>query len=552
MRLFAYSRSWFTRLCVAVLATGCAATAPVAQTERSNEYVVSEQDPPGRVGHISLTSGSVSLTDLRSGETETASVNWPVTSAMRLATGRGGHTEVRIGSIALRLDDDTLLDFNRVDDETVQLFLHQGSVAVRLRSREMLRELEFVTPRERIVFDDVGRYRIDVDRGATQTAVTAWVGHARMLRGYHSYPVHSGYRGELNDSPNTPLVLVHPAIDVFDDWVAKRDARDDASRSVQHASREVSGIENLDEYGNWDHAPQYGAIWIPSQVAPGWAPYRYGRWVWVAPWGWTWLDDAPWGFAPFHYGRWVIYNGRWCWAPGRWVARPYYAPALVVWVSQPGLSLSISTGQPVGWFPLGWGEPYYPPHHHSPRYIRSININHVHNINNVTVINPPSRYTHQQHPDRVSWAPVHALPRRERIQDVMSGQAPETLLRAAPNPRPPLPTHNGALKRSAPAAPGSGPIRVPGRVPQPRQDTTEPPSTPLQTLPPPKTTARPIERIQIERVAPPPLPKTQATPTVEPVAPQPPGRIKHQQAVPTPQDAVPPQSPAERGKFGGR
>ena len=24
-----------------------------------------------------------------------------------------------------------------------------------------------------------------------------------------------------------------------------------------------------------------------------------------APWGWTWVDDAPWGFAPFHYGRWV-------------------------------------------------------------------------------------------------------------------------------------------------------------------------------------------------------------------------------------------------------
>ena len=54
-----------------------------------------------------------------------------------------------------------------------------------------------------------------------------------------------------------------------------------------------------------------------SVVAAGWAPYRYGRWAWVRPWGWTWVDDAPWGFAPFHYGRWVCGRGeRWCWAPG--------------------------------------------------------------------------------------------------------------------------------------------------------------------------------------------------------------------------------------------
>jgi hypothetical protein len=25
----------------------------------------------------------------------------------------------------------------------------------------------------------------------------------------------------------------------------------------------------------------------------------------MSPWGWTWVDNAPWGFAPFHYGRWV-------------------------------------------------------------------------------------------------------------------------------------------------------------------------------------------------------------------------------------------------------
>jgi len=44
------------------------------------------------------------------------------------------------------------------------------------------------------------------------------------------------------------------------------------------------------------------------------------------PWGWTWVDDAAWGFAPFHYGRWV-YAGYWAWSPGPVYVRPIYAPA---------------------------------------------------------------------------------------------------------------------------------------------------------------------------------------------------------------------------------
>ena len=67
----------------------------------------------------------------------------------------------------------------------------------------------------------------------------------------------------------------------------------------------MTGYEDLDDYGVWRNEPEYGAVWFPTRVAVGWVPYRYGRWAWVRPWGWTWVDDAPWGYAPFHYGRWV-------------------------------------------------------------------------------------------------------------------------------------------------------------------------------------------------------------------------------------------------------
>ncbi len=64
------------------------------------------------------------------------------------------------------------------------------------------------------------------------------------------------------------------------------------------------------------------------------------------PWGWTWVDDAPWGFAPYHYGRWASFGGRWGWIPGPYGVTPVYAPALVAWIGGgrggSGFSLSFS------------------------------------------------------------------------------------------------------------------------------------------------------------------------------------------------------------------
>ena len=65
---------------------------------------------------------------------------------------------------------------------------------------------------------------------------------------------------------------------------------------------------------------------MPTNVASGWAPYHDGHWAWIAPWGWTWVDDAPWGFAPYHYGSWVTIGNRWSWVPGPRHGRPIGRP----------------------------------------------------------------------------------------------------------------------------------------------------------------------------------------------------------------------------------
>ncbi len=139
-----------------------------------------------------------------------------------------------------------------------------------------------------------------------------------------------------------------------------------------------AGYAQLDAYGEWQQDPTYGAVWLPSVTVADWAPYRYGRWSWVEPWGWTWVDDAPWGFAPFHYGRWTQIGPRWAWVPGPAHQRPVYAPALVAFIggSAAGASWGVSVGNSgpgAAWFPLAPGEHWTPFYNASSRYRSRIN-----------------------------------------------------------------------------------------------------------------------------------------------------------------------------------
>jgi hypothetical protein len=158
----------------------------------------------------------------------------------------------------------------------------------------------------------------------------------------------------------------------------ERDRREDLSDTAHYLSRDIPGYADLDGHGAWRTVDQYGAVWFPSGVDAEWAPYRAGHWVWVDPWGMTWVDDAPWGYAPFHYGRWVEVNGAWGWVPGTtgtpgtFVVRPCYAPALVAWANFD--AGAVQPGAVVGWFPLGPGEVWAPGYAVSSAYIARANL----------------------------------------------------------------------------------------------------------------------------------------------------------------------------------
>jgi hypothetical protein len=372
-----------------------------------------EADPPARVGRLSLVQGEVTVHDTRSGESEAATINWPVTSDTAIVTARGARAEVRIGSTAVRLEGATDLEFVQLDDQTTLLRLREGTVSVRVRDRETAERFALETPDARVDLMDAGRYRFDANPGAGTTTVTTFQGNAQVAIGGTAVSVASARRAEIG--PQGGMEVVGAFADGFDDWALARDRGDDVSVSTRYVSPEMTGAESLDAHGDWRATPEYGVVWVPRAVPVGWAPYRAGRWAWIAPWGWTWVDAAPWGFAPFHYGRWALIGGVWAWAPGVLVARPVYAPALVGWIGHPGWSVTVSfgTAPAVGWFPLAPREVFVPAYDCSTVYVQNVNITHVTNI----VHSPRPHHHHaHRHVDRaVTVVPASAVTHGHRV-----------------------------------------------------------------------------------------------------------------------------------------
>ena len=390
--------------------------------------VAAPEDPPGRVGRLGEINGQVWLYTPDAGEWIEAVRNRPLTTGDRLSTDAGARAEVHIGSTTVRLDSGTELEVLRIDDERMSLQLHGGSVAVRLRSGEAAREFDLRTAEGRFVTNRAGRYRFD--RHDETSHVTVWNGEALYEGPGSALTVYTGQRAEFWMVGNAAqYTITEPERDAFASWSADQDRRDERSASSRYVSPEMTGVEDLDRYGRWEQAPDYGAVWIPSQVPYGWAPNGAGHWAWVSPWGWTWVADMPWGFAPFHFGRWAWWRSSWCWVPCSVVRRPVFAPALVGWVGGPLLSLSINVGNRpgVGWFPLAPREVYVPayPRRVTPRYVQMVNVTQVTNITNVTTIvqNPGDAvtridYRNRRYPHALTVVPQEVMTERRPVAQI--------------------------------------------------------------------------------------------------------------------------------------
>ncbi len=282
---------------------------------------------------MNYTQGSVSFQPGGEGDWVDAVPNRPLTTGDNLWADQNSRAELHIGSTAVRLAPETSLTFLDLDDRTTQLRLSQGTVIIRLRHLDDGDLVEVDTPNLAFDLQRTGEYRIDVDNAGNMTNVSVWSGRGQVTGGGYSYTVVAGQSAHFSgtDQLNYDIAQI-PASDDFDNWAFQRDHNEDGSESANYVSPEMTGYEDLDDYGRWQYVGGYGTVWVPSGVASDWAPYRNGHWAYIDPWGWTWVEDEPWGFAPFHYGRWAYAGNRWCWVPGPVAVRPVYAPALVAFV----------------------------------------------------------------------------------------------------------------------------------------------------------------------------------------------------------------------------
>jgi len=347
-------------------------------------------DPPSRVARMSFLKGDVSFEPSGESQWNQASLNYPLTTGDRIYTNNGGEAEFETGNVALRLSGNTDVSVTSLNDQLLQLGLAEG--VMRLRAYNMISGNAIEIDSPNATFDVLGNgsYRVETYPNDDATLVVVNSGELRITGNGLEQTLRSGQAAKLAGSDPVQVAwLSPPRADDFDNWCNDRDRRFLSSTSRQYVGEYVPGYYDLDPYGSWTTVATYGPVWYPASISADWAPYREGRWAWISPWGWTWIDDEPWGFAPFHYGRWAFIGSRWGWIPGEPVVavRPVYAPALVAFVGGTGLAIGISAGPPVAWFPLGPREPFFPWYHHSDNYVREVNVRYVTNITNINVTN---------------------------------------------------------------------------------------------------------------------------------------------------------------------
>jgi hypothetical protein len=539
-------------------------------------------DPPARVGRISYLEGTVSYHAADQGDWSPATLNYPVIAGQSYWTEPRSLLELQVGPAEFRLDEGTALDVLLLDDSGSRLRLDQGVINIHLRSAGQ-GWVQVVTPAGYIDLVEPGSYDIDVghptaDHSPEPERVTVLEGRAGVNAARGRLEVRAGESAVIaGDPPSFTMEAARPT--AFDDWALQRERREVVRESERYLSPDMTGYQDIDDYGEWHRDPAYGAVWFPANVQPGWEPYRFGHWAFVPPWGWTWIDDAPWGFAPFHYGRWVDIEGRWGWWPGTVVARPVYAPALVAFIGGAGFGVAVAGAAlpAVAWVPLAPYEVYRPYYRASPVYVRNVNVTTVHAtvINNITTINnvntvnvtrvseyrnqraatvvPAAAFTHAAPVHQATVALPHdqlaqaqvtptlahlqpsaasragvATPAAARI--VPQANAPATIAPATP------PARAAALEREEPAPP-----KAPGPAFTPRERREaappgQPPRVPTQTVPRAPATAAPVAPRAPAGVgqAPVPPPSVAAPPNPQAVrTPPPPPNAQQSQTPPT-------------------
>ena len=351
-------------------------------------------DPPERAGRLARITGVVSLHAEGAERWDSAIINYPVTNGYSFWAEPRAQADIEIAASHLVMDGATELDISGISERSVATTLAQGQLYLRLRGLAPDETYTVQTPRGVVTLRTDGRYLITAGDINTPSRAIVLQGRAQVGGQDFQLDLVANQAAIIEGTSRFTVRMTAIPSDRF--LQAQLEREQPPQREVVAPPplvRAMPGGEELSAYGSWQVSSQHGQVWYP-RVDADWQPFRDGRWAWVQPWGWTWVDNAPWGFAPSHYGRWVRVGGRWAWSPGVREAhggreRPVYAPAVVSFLNV-GTAVGVGglrAAPSVAWVPLGYNESYRPWYPVSDRYVRTVNVTTVTNVNNVQIIN---------------------------------------------------------------------------------------------------------------------------------------------------------------------
>ena len=250
---------------------------------------------------------------------------------------RSGRAEIVFADGSLfHLDFDAEIEI--LGPERVRLL--RGRTLIRVSSAAN-RPYVIDTPAATVRLDSSGEYGIAASLRGDDVEVTVARGHAEIDDGSTRATIRSGEMVSLAASGARPLFQPFNSarLDAFAQWANDRTRGFASAQSAAQLPYELRPYGPvLDHYGRWDYMAPYGYVWYPS-VGVAWRPYYDGWWSHTR-YGWTWYGRDRWAWPTHHYGRWGYSGSFWFWIPSK-----IWGPAWVSWGRAPGF---------VSWCPLGW------------------------------------------------------------------------------------------------------------------------------------------------------------------------------------------------------